>query len=498
MVNRGISKTAILLFFILPGFVLLSGCSGEGGGMVGKDSIKYIARVEGNPQTLKTWIGNGAEADVLIHMDSSDEMKIFSRNLKESMKNAADHIRSGNANVVDRIAPLIREGGHVNLGYKGGLYQEVYWVIPTGVAPGERPLEDFKKTMMEKRGYNRELLSGLETEGKYITGELVGVPITITRLEDLDIGDKKAVLHIDLSYFSSRKSVDPGFQPGTGTLIKILRLLRDSRVYANFVTIDYSTTGQQTPIDIRFMGEMIYQALKNPSKLADPLPEKWTMMMEAEDSLVRGNYKEAREMYMKLSKLHPEDPGLAFSSAVASAFLKRGLESREMLLKAYGLDPMYLRGFFQLAHVMAVNGKVETGEILLETEQLARVISESELNYQKGVFYLNAGRFYNAITYLTRAARRGRRSFSLQSLLYTAYENTQDKEGMIGTLENMIEIDERRVIREMSWAYRRLGELYLEENRTDDAAEIYQRYLSVAPPDSVTPELEKKVRSLKK
>lgn len=498
MDNRRSSKAKSILSLSLAAVILFGGCAKEGGGRVGKEPIKYIAKVEGNAQTLKTWIGNGAKADVLVHIDSSDEMRIFRQSLKESIKNAADHIRSGNANVVDRLAPLIKDGGHVNLGYQGGLYHRVFWVIPAGLAPGETSLENFKKVMINNRGYTKEHLEELEIEGKYITGKLAGVPITITRLEDLDIGEKKAILHMDLSYFSSKKSVDPDYQPGTGSLINMLRSLRDSDFYANFVTIDFSTTAENTPMDIRYLGNIIYQALTEPSRLEDPLPHKWKMMMEAEDSLISGNYEEAKERYDKLTSLYPDDPGLAFSAAVTCAFMDRGVESREELKRAYSLDPMYLRGFFQLAHVLAVNGQVETGETILQTEELTRLVSDKELNYHKGVFYLNAGKFFDSIYYLRRAFRRGEKSFPLRSLLYTAYKQTENEEGMIRSLESMIEINERRVIRDMPWVYRRLAELYLESNREEEAIELYERYLRVVPPDSITPGLENKVRSLRK
>jgi hypothetical protein len=497
MDKRRLSKAESVFCLSLATVILFGGCAKEGGGKVGKEPIKYIARVEGNAQTLKAWIGNGAKADVLVHIDSSDEMRIFPQSLKESMKNAAGHIRSGNANVVDMLASFITDGGHVNLGYEGGLYHRVFWVIPTGVAPGETPLENFKKVMMDKRGYTEESLGDLEIEGRYITGKLAGVPITITRLEDLDIGEKKAILHVDLSYFSSRKSVDPDYQPGTESVIEMLRSLRESDFYASFVTIDFSSTAKNTPIDIRYMGNIIYQALVEPSRLEEPLPRKWGMMMEAEDSLINGNYEEAKKIYDKLTGLYPDDPGLAFSAAVTCAFMDRGVESREELKRAYSLDPMYIRGFFQLAQVLAVNGQVETGETILQTEELARAVSEKELSYHKGVFYLNAGRFYDSINHLRRAIRRGQKSFPLRSLLYTAFMHTENEEGMIRSLESMLEINERKVIREMPWVYRRLAELYLKGSREEEALELYERYLRVVPPDSITMELENKVRSLR-
>ncbi|MCK4235905.1 MAG: hypothetical protein KAX38_02220 [Candidatus Krumholzibacteria bacterium] len=484
---------AVIVFVSLAVVACLAGCGGRKTGIAGKDPLRTVVRAENNALTLRAWVVNGAKADVLVHIDTSEDMRVFPESHMQSIRNAAERLRGGDEDVISMLAPAIESGGVVNLGYMAGLYKRVVWVVPSEQPIGEAPIETFRDFLMKRRGYSKEALKDLWPEGKYIEGTLAGVPLTITRLADFELGDEDVILDIDLAYFVGLSAVIPGYRSGTKSLLSFLQTLRSKALKANFITITLSTQGNVVPMDIRFFGSMIRESMINPATLEGSPPRKWARMIEAEDMLVISDYEAAESIYEQLALDNPDDPGIHFALAVVRGFMEKGIESREALLRAYSLDGAYVRGFLQLAQVLGVGGKVSTGEEILETSDLSNIFSEFEMNYQKGVFYLNAGRPFDAVTYLKKATQKMPNDFALQNLLYNAYIRTHNSKGIMVTLEKLRKIDEAKVRREIPWVYRELGKVYEEASLYKNAIEMYELYLEIAPGDTSAPEIMGKV-----
>ncbi len=490
----GIIVVITCLVLALP----LFGC---GGGreavVVGIEPIKDVAKAENNAQSLRAWVVNKARADVLVHIDTSDDMAIFRGELRESVENAADHLKRRNVDVIDRIAPFLENGGFINLGYLAGLYKRVIWVVPLKTSIGEAQFEGLKNFLMFRRGFQQSDLDDLAFTGTSVEGTLAGVPLTVTSLNDLTLGDETAILDIDLSYFMGLKAQDPAQQVGTRSLLEFLRTVKDKHLRSSFVSVVLSTQSQIVPMDMRFFGDIIREALSDPANLGDRPPEKWSTMIAAEDSLVSGRYGGAEDLYELLVRNHPHDPGLRFTLAITQGYMEKGKQCRQEILAAYRLDEEYIRGFFQLANVLAVKGKVSAGLEILETPELATLVTSVDIDYGKGGFYLNAGRPGDALRYLEKAARVRPNDFFLHSLIYRANRAVGDEKGMIASLEKLLKIDEERFDVEMPWAYKELGDVYEGEKLYGNAAEMYERYLKIVQDDSNAAVLHEKIKKFR-
>lgn len=464
---------------------LLATAQGCGGDAVTalEEPVERVYTVETNAQALQAWAAAGADADVLVHIDASEDMRVFPPSLAETMRNAADHLERGNAAVVDRVASILESGGTVNLGLDAGFYDRVAWVVPSPEPVSETPLSNFRRVLIEKRGYTPQALSELAAEGRAITGTIAGVPVTVTSLEDLEAGEEIAVLDIDLTWFVGLQSRDPDHRPGTGAVLDFLRALKRKRIKVETVTINAASTGGVVPMDIRFYAEVIRDALVRPGILDGGLPALYVKMIEAEEALVRGEYSAAEGIYEELVAGHGDRAGLWFSLAVSRGFQGKGEESREALLEAYSLDGAYMRGFFQLARVLGSSGQVEAGRALLETPDLAKIIPEEELDYQKGVFFFAAGDYFEAVDYLEAVARRRPDDFALRTIIFRAYEEIGDDMKMSSTLEALLRLDAGRVDRDMPWVYKRLGDLVAARDLSARAAELYEHYIELYPED---------------
>ncbi len=488
-------RLSLPVLFMLVALLLVAGCGGGKSPIAGREPLKKVETVESNVDALRAWVLAKAEVDALVHIDIADDIQVFPASMQESMKNAGDHLRQGNVEVLDKIASYIESRGIVNIGYGAGLFKRVIWVIPAKISVGQLPLENYKDFLMTRRGFPDYELNDLVSTDKHITGTLMGIPITITTLDDFEAGDDEVILDIDLGYFLGKKSLDPLYQTGTRSMLQFVRDIRSKNVRTRIATIHLATASGENPMDIRFFGGVIAEGLREPEKLQPPVFEKWTMMMEAEDSLITGHYDAAEALYEKLVQSYTQDPGLFFTLGVARGFKGEGSKSSEALVQAYRLDGAYLRAFFQLANILAVQDKVEAGIAIIETPALGKIMSDVEMNFQRGTFYLNAKRPYDALTYLKKVAQVRPDDFALQTVIYQAYRQLDDASQMTLTLEKLRKMDEARVRRDMPWAYKELGRLYEEATFYKNALESYERYLAVVPDDEDKDELRGKIEA---
>ncbi len=474
---------------------LCAGCGKGGGPVAGKDPVKKVVEVENNVDALRVWAENNARASVLVHIDPSDDMALFPADRMKDMENAAGHLRRRNAKALDEVGPLIERGGTVSLGYMAGMYKRVIWVIPTTRSVGEDPVDVYKNFLIKQRRYPEAAVADFKAEGKFITGTIAGVPLTITRLADLTLAEgEDAIVDIDLSYFPAMALAGKGYyRTGTKALLEFLRELGTRNVKARIVTVNLSNVNNQVPMDLRFYGDVIREALAKPGDLVPPGTAKWQSMIRAEDSLGAKRFASAAAIYDDILGTVKDDAGLYFSLAVARGFEDKGPECRAALLEAYRLDSEYLKGFFQLARVLADAGKLDAGFEILDTPDLANVIAPVELDYQRGLFLYTAHKPFDAAAYLARVAQQRPQDFGLFTILFRAHREAGNDQGQISALQKLLNIDEGRVRREMPWVYADLGQLYDRNNFWVNASLMYDKYMQVHPDDSLSKVFRKRI-----
>jgi tetratricopeptide (TPR) repeat protein len=313
------------------------------------------------------------------------------------------------------------------------------------------------------------------------------VPITITTLQDLEVTGETALLDLDLTYFTGLQLSSLDYRPGTASLLNFLRALKRKRIEAVMATINIASIDQATPLDIRYYAGVIEEIFNDPSLLDGALPEKYSMMISAEKMLSEGRYGEAAAVYAGLARNHPRDAGIHFAHALSLGFLDKGEECREAMLRAYEIDTAYLKGFFQLARVLGANGHIGAGEALLDTPDLYKTLSAIEMDYQRGLFYVQSGLYVEAVKLLENVAGKRPEDFAIRTVLYHAYEQMGEERKMNEALTELLRIDRDRVAREMPWVFKKLGDISWNHHRDHFAAYWYRQYLELVhdDPDSL-------------
>ncbi|MDD4858044.1 MAG: hypothetical protein PHD74_08050 [Candidatus Krumholzibacteria bacterium] len=473
-----------------------AGC-GKGGSVAGRKSIKTVVKVENDIDALRTWAAYGARADVLVHIDFSDDMAVFAAAQMGEMEDAARLLGRRDISVLERIGPRIETGGTVSLGYMAGMYKRVVWVVPSTRPAGEQ-IEIYKNYLVVRRKFPAASIADFKVEGAYVTGSVAGVPLTITNLADLALKENEtAIIDIDLHYFPMAKGENPAYRLGTGAILDFLRELGARNVRAKLVTVNLSTQNKAVGMDLRYFGDLIREALMKPDDLNGPMPEKWRSMMQAEDSLVAKRYASAEAIYGELIAKEKTDPGLYFSLAIAQGFQGKGAECSEAIFKAYRLDREYFNGFFQLARVLGGAGKVDAGLEILDTPDLQKMLPKDEQDYQRGMFFYTVHRPADAAKYLARAAVSRPKNFGIYTVLFRAQREAGNDTGEMLALDRLVQIDDGRVRREMPWVYADLGQLYEKEKFYVNARENFEKYMAIYPDDSLSGVFKKKIAAWK-
>ena len=479
--------------------LLLFGCGAEEEPRIAcVDPLARVIQVENELEAIKTWATSGQKADLLLRFDASDDTEIVHPTLAQSMKNAADHLKKGNTDVLDQVAPLLETSGVVALGRAAGLYKRVVWVLPVFTSIGNLPLDGFKSCLVTKRGFSPQELTDLTQDGKYITGTLGGVPLTVTNLEDLSLEGETALIDIDLSFFTGIPGAAIGYGPGTALALEFLRALRLKQVETRLVTVTLSNTTRVVPIEFRYMGAVLSEALEDPTALGQSPPVKLTISAEAERAMFEERTAAADSIYRVLVEANPLVSGFHYSLAMTSGLLRNAEDCAAHLDEAYRLDPVYAQGLFQIANMLAANGNLSTAEELLSRSAVREAFKDNELSYGTGVMYVMAAAPDRALPFLQDAARFDQDDFRLQNIIYRTSRDAGDDEGMIGALEKIHEIDSETVNQHMPWVYRELGILYERRGSRQQAGRMYRQYLEAVPSDSTAVELRAKIRDFLK
>ena len=471
----------------LVAIACLAGCEKDPGSIAGKEPVQKVIEVESDVGALGAWAANKAVASVLVHIDPRDDMGAFPVSHMDNLEKVARRLRRGDALALDGVAPMIEFGGTVSLGYMAGLYKRVIWVIPSSRPVGERPVRSFTDYFIQRRGFSREAITGLKAEGAHITGEITGVPITITRLQDLVVADtESAIIDIDLAYFAASKVVDPAYRTGMRTLLEFVRELGAKNVRTKIVTVNLSTRKGDVAADLRYYGGVIREALANPLTLSEPVPDTWKRIIEAEDSLEAKRYGAAAAIYRDIVKTTKGDAGVYFSLAMAEGLQDKGPECRAALLEAYHLDGEYLGEFFRLARVLAASGKTAAGLHLIDTPDIKMFFTVDEIDYQRGLFFYAAHMPSEAVENLVKAEFIQPDNFPLLVTLYKAFRDLGDTGGQIEALQKLVSINESKVAREAPWIYADLGKLYEKRGDFASASKIYEKHIQAKPVDSLS------------
>ncbi len=322
-----------------------------------------VSLVENHGTSYLVWHAAGVRGATVVHVDTHDDCRYVPQEKLAELGRLAgakrwDEIfaRTDHAAFdrfrVRREDLLYTLGNYLYPCLADGTAAAVYWVVP------ERRLSPEAKGRLQGhlRGVLRlDRLPGLRDRGEDGFGfDLLGGRFEVTTLPGLPRLPPGALLDLDTDFFAYPFAMADAHLPGD--LLwdprEALALLRERVPAPAGAVVAYSTWGGYLPMDLRFLGDALFEALAGKG-----FPD------DARELLARVGEVRAGRTAGELGGVRAAGGPWAAAAAALEALdaFRRGDDAgaRTALSRAAALDPGYRKGFLDLGGYAARSGRIE-------------------------------------------------------------------------------------------------------------------------------------------
>jgi tetratricopeptide (TPR) repeat protein len=286
---------------------------------LGADPIDRVFLIESHDQAYYIWRDAGVRNRTLIHIDAHHDM---------SWTDDKAIITIGNF-----ICPALKQG----------LLKEIFWVVPDATfqdVKSRKPVLRHLK-QIQKRYPGR---SSIIVEDDQITTSVMEKKLTICPFISLPMLREAVLLDIDVDYLVIPR-VSYAQRDKHGSLPwrwpkDLAKLLRDTGIRSDLVTVAFSVEGGYTPLQWKYLGEEVMLRLKDPLGATFDVAGMCCIRQGAEAEQ-RGQPGIAELKYRQAQELLPKSAGAPYRLARLLLSQGRIEEGRQQYGQAVGLDDSY-------------------------------------------------------------------------------------------------------------------------------------------------------------
>ncbi len=332
--------------------------------VLGVDPLAVGTMVEHHQDALPHWIERSLAGAVLLHIDAGNDLRPVTAGKMAALRDLANR---------RDLAGLLRAGrggeerlydakSFVRVAAGLGIVREVVWVAPF-VLPAVD--DDSGKQLREYLG--RAGISAQESDtfrpvdGCY-RGQVGEIPVRLCSQERLPAIPDPVLLSIDANFFlhaASARGIT--FPSETRGLFLALRAARYAVLDAVF---SYSVQEGEVPPDLRWVGEIVVQSLRDPAViLADNPPERWSALQILASIAMSGQREQMGMLGFVLAQLEKQPHDSAFLLYAAEATDRHGGGERALAYaeEACRMDRGYCVGLREVGLRFIERGDVEAG-----------------------------------------------------------------------------------------------------------------------------------------
>ncbi len=360
-----------------------------------------VELLEDHQESLAVWIKHGIRGATVVHVDAHHDL--LSTRTASEWKPLRIAVQEGQS---DRVAMLGDELASDHLydlssylvpAWDLGIVAEVWWVYPHH-APFD---SDFLKQLKNYLKYQQsgifqvEEITAWHQDGKYFRGTLRGIPVTVTRLEDLPNFEQPVLLDVDCDYFVGDAGFQSAFDMARLTMKERLQrfftALESKRMKFQSVTIAHSVAGDYLPLRYRYIGHFLMEQFADSRTVDNFRDQTLAEFWQAEAEFEKGDFDAAFVWFNKLfaQKNWLTDSAAYYLALIAALQGDEPLAAKQiMALVARNQD--YTWGLFDIGTIARRNhnydvamevfrwavsrggrweyeGHMETGRVLVET-----------------------------------------------------------------------------------------------------------------------------------
>lgn len=243
-------------------------------------------------------------------------------------------------------------------------FAEVVWVVPAANGPESFSLADFRRQLEESGVASKEEAAAFQQgEGGY-RGAIRGTPFRAVLHSELPNLAGEIVCHLDLSFFAPlyKNEVRTPLLP---LLNNTLATLNQAAWPVVATTISLSNLDGATPLDSRFLQDILREIFAQPSLLAADPPMVWKGQTDLFYLANLFQYEQAVETASAMTTAAPKDAAAHYALYKVSRLQKQSAEALASLDRAVALDAVYALEYALLAPVATSKGRPDEAARLL-------------------------------------------------------------------------------------------------------------------------------------
>ncbi len=441
--------------------------------VLGVDPLPQGTVMENHDCALQHWIERGFTGAVLLHIDTHDDLRVVPAERLSTLR--ALYARGETSAMARKgcggSAGLFNEGNYLRAAAELGVVREIVWVMPFTFLQGD---DSGIKLLsyLENAGFPKADRETFRLVDGWYRGTVGGIPVTLCDQERLPKLAEPVLLSIDVDFFPFA-AVSRGRTP-LGEIRALFQALREVRYAVRDVVLTYSVQGGFMPVDLRWVGDAVLEALRNPAIYQGQRPpERWENLQHLALLHDRGREGEAAMMSMALALVEkqPHDPALLLYAALATVG-HGGDSALKYAEEACEQDRGYCVGLRVIGLQYLEQGDVETGvRCYTAGERLLPGMTYGQ--FERGIALLEAGRTPEALAVFEEiSAREG--AFPIGLLIGEIQLSAGDRAAARRSFDKVLAVIEQApnvgVSDEMvAEAVRRAAVFYREEGLTRQA-----------------------------
>jgi tetratricopeptide (TPR) repeat protein len=416
---------------------------------IGLEPLSEVSLFENHYETYLHWLRTNQHERIVLHFDTHVDLDWMREKDLQSLLQAPtpEMARKFVQSPFGYYIPeqkVMHVGNWLYAAYKKNMIRQLVWVVPDSVLLDQDWLEKFQTGLrLHQRNITEDEIKSFQINDHTIAGQLYGLPITICRLGDVPSFSEPILLDIDIDYFSFDSAIwlnrlqEPRRWPED-----LIRTLREKNLKTDQVTISSSVQGGYTALPYKWLGEDLRYRLLAGSKLSPDSLAFFSLLREGHHLVAQGEFEKSLAVFEQAHRLKPDQAAVLFGLGMAEGFAGRDDRANEHLRQAAALGQGYR-------------------DVLLYKAE--------ELYYDK--HFAKASEWYRRIDKASpQAAAHIQRNYA------GAQQSLGNNPAAISAYQFALKINPNDV-----HSLRRLGDCYLAENQTGQAAMSYQQGLQFDP-----------------
>ncbi len=363
--------------------------------------------MEIHQDALSHWIERGFTGAVLLQIDAHSGLRAVAAENMSTLKDLAGRSdlagltragRSGEGRLYDGA-------NFVRIAAELGVVREMVWITPFPLPPAEAT-EKTLKDYFGRAGFSAAESGTFRPVDGCFRGRVGEITVRLCGRERLPAIPEPVLLSIDASYFPNAAAARGG------TLLtetrELFKALRTARLAVLDAVSAYSVQEGMMPPDLRWVGDMVVQVLRDPAVvLAGKPPERWWELQKLSAFSTSAQPEKMEMLGLALSQLErqPHDPAFLLYAAEAADRHGGGERALAYAEEACRMDRGYCVGLREIGLRFLERGEIETGlRFIASGEKLLPGMEYGQLDM--GIALMKAGRAAEALEFLEKGRVR--------------------------------------------------------------------------------------------